>query len=600
MKKSYTSLRYIVSYLMAVFLVLGPGAAFTFAETADASSNELLVKYAELPKSIAASVPLPETVEQVETLTPSVELLSFPHDADVKLVAEKLEKNPFIKTVEPNHERSVSVTNDVFYTNQWWLPHVQAEQLWPLAAKQKKQAVVAVIDSGIDTTHEDLVGRIAPGGFNFIDQTQNIQDVNGHGTSVAGIIAANSNNRKGIAGVTGSYGVSILPLKTVHDDGKSTVADNLRAIDYAIQQGVDVINISQGGTSPSTIEQDAIRRAVRAGIPIIASAGNDALKGNPTMYPAAYDEVISVGSVNQRNSRSDFSNYNNQVDIVAPGEQIYTTGISNHYVIANGTSFSAPIVAGTVAMMKAIVPELSVKEITEVLTKTAKDLGQAGKDAEYGFGLLNSKQVKAELEQLLIQKQTVPVTGISLNQTMIRLLAGEDGDAGEQTVLTATITPSNATDRNVVWTSSRPTVASVSQSGMVTAVSKGEAIITAETVDGKYKATAKVIVDAPKPFVGTFADLTVNTSKQFVVKFNKPLAEGMNYKKHIQISKRADGQQPITTFNVTFNPAVPDQLIIAPQSRWELGTYYLNIRQGVQAKDGKLLTENVNMRFIVR
>ncbi|EGQ26844.1 subtilisin DY [Sporosarcina newyorkensis 2681] len=590
----------MLSYLMVAFLVFISSATYSFAETIDTSSNELLVKYAELPQSIAAPIPLPNTAEQVETVTSSVELLSFPNEMDLMQAAEQLEENPFIVAVEPNHERSVSVTNDVFYTNQWWLPHVHAEQLWPLAAKQKKQAVVAVIDSGIDTTHEDLVGRIAPGGFNFIDQTQNIQDVNGHGTSVAGIIAANSNNRKGIAGVTGSYGVSILPLKTVHDDGKSTVADNLKAIDYAIQKGADVINISQGGTSPSTIEQDAIRRAVRAGIPIVASAGNDALKGNPTMYPAAYDEVISVGSVNQRNRRSDFSNYNNQVDIVAPGEQIYTTGISNHYVIANGTSFSAPIVAGTVAMMKAIVPELSVKEITNVLTKTAKDLGPAGKDAEYGFGLLNSKQIKAELEQLLIQKQTVPVTGISLNQTMIRLLAGEDGDAGEQTALTATITPSNATDRNVVWTSSRPTVSSVSQSGMVTAVSKGEAIITAETVDGKYKATAKVIVDAPKPFVGTFSDLTVNTSKQFVVKFNKPLAEDMNYKKYIQISKRADGQQLITNFTITFNPAAPDQLIIRPQTRWEPGTYYLTIKQGVPATNGKLLIKDVTMRFIVR
>ncbi|WP_050804642.1 S8 family peptidase [Sporosarcina newyorkensis] len=600
MEKRYLSLRYMLSYLMVAFLVFISSATYSFAETIDTSSNELLVKYAELPQSIAAPIPLPNTAEQVETVTSSVELLSFPNEMDLMQAAEQLEENPFIVAVEPNHERSVSVTNDVFYTNQWWLPHVHAEQLWPLAAKQKKQAVVAVIDSGIDTTHEDLVGRIAPGGFNFIDQTQNIQDVNGHGTSVAGIIAANSNNRKGIAGVTGSYGVSILPLKTVHDDGKSTVADNLKAIDYAIQKGADVINISQGGTSPSTIEQDAIRRAVRAGIPIVASAGNDALKGNPTMYPAAYDEVISVGSVNQRNRRSDFSNYNNQVDIVAPGEQIYTTGISNHYVIANGTSFSAPIVAGTVAMMKAIVPELSVKEITNVLTKTAKDLGPAGKDAEYGFGLLNSKQIKAELEQLLIQKQTVPVTGISLNQTMIRLLAGEDGDAGEQTALTATITPSNATDRNVVWTSSRPTVSSVSQSGMVTAVSKGEAIITAETVDGKYKATAKVIVDAPKPFVGTFSDLTVNTSKQFVVKFNKPLAEDMNYKKYIQISKRADGQQLITNFTITFNPAAPDQLIIRPQTRWEPGTYYLTIKQGVPATNGKLLIKDVTMRFIVR
>ncbi|MEK4023707.1 S8 family peptidase [Sporosarcina sp. FSL W7-1283] len=406
MEKRYLSLRYMLSYLMVAFLVFISSATYSFAETIDTSSNELLVKYAELPQSIAAPIPLPNTAEQVETVTSSVELLSFPNEMDLMQAAEQLEENPFIVAVEPNHERSVSVTNDVFYTNQWWLPHVQAEQLWPLAAKQKKQAVVAVIDSGIDTTHEDLVGRIAPGGFNFIDQTQNIQDVNDHGTSVAGIIAANSNNRKGIAGVMGSYGVSILPLKTVHDDGKSTVADNLKAIDYALQQGVDVINISQGGTSPSTIEQDAIRRAVRVGIPIVASAGNDALKGNPTMYPAAYDEVISVGSVNQRNSRSDFSNYNNQVDIVAPGEQIYTTGISNHYVIANGTSFSAPIVAGTVAMMKAIVPELSVKEITDVLTKTAKDLGPARKDAEYGFGLLNSKQASKGRTRTVIDSET--------------------------------------------------------------------------------------------------------------------------------------------------------------------------------------------------
>ncbi|MFS0576606.1 S8 family peptidase [Sporosarcina sp. 179-K 3D1 HS] len=385
--------------LLTLFIVLASlliNSETGFARTAEVP-NEWLVKYKEPTRSLAAREQ-PET-ESVEKIAPQVELLTFPEEMSPADIEQELKKDPLIEYVEPNMERRLMMAvNDPHYSKQWWIPHVKAGILWDQALKQKQDIVVAVIDTGVDLTHEDLKSRIAPGGYNFYSNTTNVTDEKGHGTMVAGVIAAQLNNRKGIAGAAGPYQVSILPLKIFNQDSAS-LSDLIRAIDYAVSQDVDIINLSLGGNQFSRLENEAIQRAVDAGITVIAAAGNDALVGNPVMYPAAYDHVISVGAINSSNVKANFSTYNQQVDLVAPGQQILSTFPNQTYRYMDGTSFAAPIVSGTVAMMKGLYPDLSTHEIEQLLRRSATDLGMPGFDTYYGMGALDISKLYAQLEE---------------------------------------------------------------------------------------------------------------------------------------------------------------------------------------------------------
>ena len=382
----------LLTVLAPLFMYSGTG----FAESADVP-NEWLVKYKESTRSLAATEK--PVTESVEKIAPHVELLTFTEDMSRAEIQKELKKDPMIEYVEPNRERRLMATvNDPYYSQQWWIPHVKADILWTQASKQQKDMVVAVIDTGVDSAHEDLKSRIAPGGYNFYSNTADVTDEKGHGTMVAGIIAAQLNNRKGMAGTAGPYRVSVLPLKIFNQDTAS-LSDLIRAIDYAIAQDVDIINMSLGGKEFSRLENEAIRRAVDAGITVVAAAGNDALAGNPVMYPAAYDHVISVGAVNSKNVKADFSTYNEQVDLVAPGQGILSTAPNLKYSKGDGTSFAAPIVSGTVAMVKGLYPELSPHEIEQLFRRSATDLGMPGFDSYYGMGVLDAGKLYAQLKE---------------------------------------------------------------------------------------------------------------------------------------------------------------------------------------------------------
>lgn len=361
------------------------------------NTNELLVKYSADYRSLASERSL-EGIEEIEVIAPQVELLTFENHINLEQVKRALESDPAVDYVEPNYERQLfSIVNDPYYSNQWWIPHVKAERIWMYIGTQREKIVVAVIDSGIDMTHEDLKGRIEPDGYNFHANNTIVTDRNGHGTSVAGVIAAESGNSRGGAGIAGPYDVSILPLKISDTSNNSKVSDSIKAIDYAIERKVSVINMSLGGPGFSKLENEAVQRAVDAGIIVVAAVGNSALTGNSIFYPASYEQVISVGAVDKSNLRASFSNYNSYVDLVAPGVAIYTTSLNDSYRQVSGTSFSTPIVAGTVAMMKGLKPNLSNSEITELLTSTAKDLGVPGRDDHYGAGVLDVGQLVVAL-----------------------------------------------------------------------------------------------------------------------------------------------------------------------------------------------------------
>ncbi|REB08647.1 hypothetical protein DVB69_05810 [Sporosarcina sp. BI001-red] len=561
--------------------------------------SELLVQYVDMPRSIATVPSVPAETESITDIAPSVQLLRFETASDMEEAALQLESQPLVEWVEPNSERTVSlVVNDPYYRNQWWIPHVKAPSFWNLSSEQVKSAVVAVIDSGIDRSIPDFKGRIAPGGYNFVENSSNVNDTHGHGTSVSGVIASVMNNQYGITGISGPFDVSILPLKTIREDGTGTVSMNIQAIDYAIQQHVDVINISQGGETSSLIEKEAIRRAAEAGILIVASAGNDAEKGNPIMYPAAYEEVLSVASVNELNHHSAFSTYNEGVDISAPGEKIATNHPGGQLVYASGTSFSAPIVAGAAAMIRTELPTISPDQLADLLTSTSHDLGTPGKDPYYGSGVLDMEKLATAMSKKVKEARVIHPSGIQLDRNNLSLTVGNPATRSSAS-LKATIVPENSTNHAVTWKSSNPSVALVEETGTVAAQSEGKAIVTVTTADGGWSASATVIVTKVAPFTGDFPDMNIDDAKIFSVKFSTPLKADWNYAKDIAISRNADGTDVSSGVIVNLDPGNPQILYIEPLERWERGTFYLTIKKGLLANSGKSLIRDTKLKFIV-
>lgn len=231
--------------------------------------------------------------------------------------------------------------NDPEYANQWYLKAINFEQSEITTGDEK---IVAVIDSGVCASHPDLQGKILEG-WNFVDDTSDTNDTNGHGCAVSGAIAASSNNSIGIVGIASN--VKILPLKVIGNDDVGSYSDLMSAIDYAVSKKVDIINISLGGYFDSQILHEVIQDATNAGIQVVASAGNTG--NSEIMYPAKFDEVISVGSVENDYTVSDFSTNSTDIDLWTYGSHILTTNKDNSYSSMQGTSISAGIVSGFLA-----------------------------------------------------------------------------------------------------------------------------------------------------------------------------------------------------------------------------------------------------------
>ena len=241
--------------------------------------------------------------------------------------------------------------NDPDYDRQWALPHIQAEQAWREMG-ELQPVTVAVIDTGVCLTHEDLQGRVLTGGYDFVDNDDDPEDVFGHGCSVAGIIAANTDNGIGIAGFAPNS--SILPVRVLGPSGSGSMADVAAGIVFSADNGADIINLSLGSMVGSQVTKDAVEYAMGKGVTVIASAGNSG--GSLPGYPARYEGVVAVGAIDANGSRSSFSNKGG--DIWAPGRDVHTIFLDNGYKALNGTSFSAPYVAAMAAVLQGMGEQL--------------------------------------------------------------------------------------------------------------------------------------------------------------------------------------------------------------------------------------------------
>jgi serine protease len=310
---------------------------------------------------------------------------------DISSLREKLSEIPGFLGIEPHRLMILSsfTPNDPGFYYQWNLPLIRVPEAWSVT-RGSDIITIAVIDSGVDLSHEDLRGILVPG-YDFVENDADPQDVNGHGTHVTGIIAALTNNNKGVAGVTWGQNVKIMPLKVFGKDGTGTTFNVAKAFVYAVDHGAKIINASLGSQVPSDLGQAAVRYAHQNDVVMVCAAGNDGSYGID--YPAAYPETIAVGAVTKDYIRASYSNYGPELDVVAPGGDeagmILSTWINGTYDYAAGTSMATPHVTGIVALMisRGIV---GVENIRNVLRATAIDLGPLGYDVYYGAGLVDA------------------------------------------------------------------------------------------------------------------------------------------------------------------------------------------------------------------
>jgi subtilisin family serine protease len=335
---------------------------------------------------------------------------------DVTTAVSLFSQQPDVEFAEPDYVAhaiaiphvSAAIPNDPLYPSQWGLNQINATAAWDVVTGTPS-VVIAVIDSGIDMSHPDLVGQVwtNPGdptvnstdddgnalvddvnGWNFVDNNNDISDSNGHGTQVAGVIAAATNNVTGIAGLC--WQCRIMPVKVMADSGIANYSDIAAGINYAMMKGARVINLSVGGYADSNALRTAIAAAVAQGIVVVGGAGNDNVTA--PFYPAAYPNVLAVAATTITDTKAVFSNYGSWVNVSAPGADITTTFLGGDYGSASGTSMAAPFVSGLAGLLRTLHPDWNQSTVRSQIVHTTDSIESmnATYSGMLGIGRLNA------------------------------------------------------------------------------------------------------------------------------------------------------------------------------------------------------------------
>lgn len=252
-------------------------------------------------------------------------------------------------------------------TIPWGVEEIKAPLAWKKS--EGKNIKIGVVDTGADFSHPDLRSSLA-GGVNFIQRNRPAYDDNGHGTHIAGTIAAD-NKSSGILGVAPKS--SIYAVKAFDKNGSAFVSDIILAIDWCVRHKMDIINMSFGMKNRSISLRDSIRSAHKAGVIVVASSGNDGEKGSID-YPARFTQTIAVGATEKNRQIASFSNQGKGINIYAPGNKIYSTWLNNGFNTISGTSMATSHVSGTIALLLSIRSGLTTNKIKALLKRTALPL----------------------------------------------------------------------------------------------------------------------------------------------------------------------------------------------------------------------------------
>lgn len=346
-----------------------------------------------------------DRLEELEVVTVSVARGSEQSSA------AKLQSMANVEFAEPNYLAYAQYIPDDLSSSiygQWGMFKINTPDMLDITSGSSN-VIVAVVDTGIDLDHPDFSCTVSGGlpkltaGATFVTETITPDDDNSHGSHVAGIIGACTNNAIGVTGVAPE--ARLMPVKVLNYAGSGSYGDVANGIVWAVNNGAKIINLSLGGASGSSTIYDAVKYAYDNGVLVVAASGNSS--SSYIMYPAAYAETMAVGATDINDVRATYSNYGIGLNVVAPGTSIYSTSYYGGYTSKSGTSMATPFVAGLAAVILGLDPDLTHTQVQSLIQNNAVDLGNPGYDELYGYGRIDAF---ATVESLLIEQFQLPVS----------------------------------------------------------------------------------------------------------------------------------------------------------------------------------------------
>ena len=309
-------------------------------------------------------------------------LIDVPAD-QAEVMAAQLRYDPEVEFAEVDRLVPAEdiTANDPYFSNAWHLQTLGAPTAWAIA--KGDGVIVAVLDSGVDGTHPDLKPQLVPG-WNVRDNNSDTSDVYGHGTEVAGVVGAASNNGLGVTSI--AWNTKIMPIRVSETNGSTYLSVLANGIVYAADHGAKIANCSFASVSGSPTVQNAANYMRSKGGLVVVAAGNS----GGYVDTANSSSLISVSATDSNDSLTSWSSYGPYVDVSAPGEGIWSTTRGGGYAAVSGTSFASPVVAGVLALMESANPALTNVQLESLLKSTAVDRGTPGYDIYYGYGRVNA------------------------------------------------------------------------------------------------------------------------------------------------------------------------------------------------------------------
>lgn len=323
-----------------------------------------------------------------------VHIINVPAQAE-EAVVRALSQNPHIEFAELDMAVALSMTvNDPRFSSAWHLPKIQAPTAWDSA--RGDGVTIAILDSGVDGSHPDLVNQLLPG-YNAVDGSSNTADITGHGTATAGTAAAATNNGIGVASIAGN--AKILPIRVSNAaDGYAYWSDVTRGLNWAADHSAKVANISYDGVTNSSSVSTAAQYLRSKGGLVVVAAGNSGIDPGFANNP----NMITVSATNSSDVKASWSNFGNFIDVAAPGDSIASTAKGGLYGTFWGTSFASPVTAGVVALIMSANPALLPTDVENVLKNSAVKLSGVNFDPKFGYGRVNASAA------VQLAKNTVP------------------------------------------------------------------------------------------------------------------------------------------------------------------------------------------------